>query len=104
MHERLQAVLAKLGGTEMASIGQMDAAELLAFRQEMDKACVAPLWERLAAQTKRTEQPRLWRWEDLEPLAVKAVRATGMESAERRVLTLADPILSPNAPLRVTSD
>jgi gentisate 1,2-dioxygenase len=88
----------------MSGSKQMDAAELVAFREEMNKACVAPLWERLAAQSKRTEQPRLWRWSSLEPLVAKAVRATGMDSAERRVLTLADPVLSSNAPLRVTSD
>jgi gentisate 1,2-dioxygenase len=88
----------------MSGSEQMGAAELVAFREEMDKACVAPLWERLAAQSKRTEQPRVWRWSDLEPLATKAVRATGLDSAERRVLTLADPLLSPNAPMRVTSD
>ena len=88
----------------MSGSEQMGATELVAFRDEMDKACVAPLWERLATQTKRTEQPRVWRWSDLEPLATKAVRATGLDSAERRVLTLADPVLSRNAPLRVTSD
>jgi gentisate 1,2-dioxygenase len=82
----------------------MNAAELVAFREEMDKACVAPLWERLAAQSKSSEQPRLWRWSDIEPLVVKAVRATGMDSAERRVLTLTEPVLSPHGPMRVTSD
>lgn len=82
----------------------MDAAELVAFRQEMDKACVTPLWERLASQSKRAEQPRLWRWSNLEPLVAQAVRATGLDAAERRVLTLTDPVLSPNGPMRVTSD
>ena len=89
----------------MAHVKLMEAPELSAFREEMSTAGVAPLWERLASHApNRAQQPRIWRWDQLAPLVAKAVRATGMDAAERRVLTLADPDLSRQTPPRVTPD
>lgn len=80
----------------------LSANEMTAFRESLAAASVAPLWEIPAHQTAVAEIARIWRWRDLEPLFDKAVLATKMDSAERRVLSLVNPSFPGKGPARVT--
>jgi gentisate 1,2-dioxygenase len=79
----------------------LSAAETAEFRAALQRANMAAFWE----SEDRGEPPRrgpepalLWRWEDVEPLISQAVRATTIENADRRVLSLRKP--ASNAPAR----
>ena len=59
-----------------------------AYSAALRCASVSALWQR-NVYPPRGEQPRLWRWADLEPLLARAVtEAADMQATERRVLTL----------------
>jgi gentisate 1,2-dioxygenase len=58
------------------------------YSAALQRASVSALWQR-NVYPPRGEQPRLWRWADLEPLLAQAVtEAADMQATERRVLTL----------------
>ncbi len=58
------------------------------YPDALQRASVSALWQR-NVYPPRGEQPRLWRWADLEPLLARAVTETSdMQATERRVLTL----------------
>ncbi len=80
----------------------LNANEMASFRESLTAASVAPLWEIPAHQTAVAEVARIWRWRDLEPLFDRAVLAAGVDSAERRVLSLVNPSLPSKGPARVT--
>lgn len=64
------------------------------FRAAMKRAEVVALWEWNDARSNRptqSEPAHHWRWRDVEPLFDRAVRATDMGAAERRVLQLKNP-------------
>ncbi len=59
-----------------------------AYAAALKRASVSALWQR-NVYPPRGEQPRIWRWADLEPLLTRAVtEAADMQATERRVLTL----------------
>ena len=59
-----------------------------AYAAALKRASVSALWQR-NVYPPRGEQPRLWRWAELEPLLARAVtEAADMQATERRVLTL----------------
>lgn len=59
-----------------------------AYAAALRRASVSALWQR-NVYPPRGEQPRLWRWAELEPLLARAVtEASDMQATERRVLTL----------------
>jgi gentisate 1,2-dioxygenase len=89
----------------MTAIGQPDplsATEMASFREKLAATSLAPLWEIPAHQTASAEAAKLWRWRDIEPLFDHAVRATQMDAAERRVLSLLHPNTPAKGPARVT--
>jgi gentisate 1,2-dioxygenase len=58
------------------------------YSAALQRASVSALWQR-NVYPPRGEQPRLWRWAELEPLLAQAVtEASDMQATERRVLTL----------------
>ena len=70
------------------------AEEAAAFRAALDAANMSPLWEdedRTGGGRRGPEAALLWRWEQVEPLITEAVRATSIENADRRVLSLRKP-------------
>jgi gentisate 1,2-dioxygenase len=67
-----------------------------AFHKAMADAHCSPLWERYDVTTNRAPPSgHIWRWSTMEPLIREAIKATTMENAERRVLTLDNPHLGP---------
>jgi gentisate 1,2-dioxygenase len=70
------------------------ADEAAAFRAALAAANMSPLWEdedRTGGGRRGPEPALLWRWEQVEPLITQAVRATSIENADRRVLSLRKP-------------
>ena len=65
------------------------------FAAAMREANVSPLWERYQERhdnnQPRSEPAFHWPWRTLEPLIDRAVEAASTETAERRVMTLANP-------------
>lgn len=61
------------------------------FHAAMAAASVTALWERVERVNAPLEPAHIWYWETMDPLLDSAVEATGMDSAERRVLTLNNP-------------
>jgi gentisate 1,2-dioxygenase len=63
------------------------------FHAGMTAAGVRALWERTTHDPREpvSEPPYVWRWAEIEPLIDQAVAATSMDTAERRVLSLANP-------------
>ncbi|HXQ50511.1 MAG TPA: cupin domain-containing protein [Stellaceae bacterium] len=70
------------------------AEEAAAFRAALNAANMSALWEdegRTGGPRHGPEPALLWRWEQVEPLITQAVRATSIETADRRVLSLRKP-------------
>jgi len=66
-----------------------------AFHKAMAEANCSPLWERYEATTNKAPPSGYrWQWTTMEPLIEQAIKATTMENAERRVLTLDNPHLA----------
>ncbi len=63
------------------------------FHRDMQAAGVKALWERTVHDPREpvSEPPHVWRWAEIEPLIDRAVAATTMDVAERRVLSLSNP-------------
>jgi len=76
------------------------------FHTGMEAAGVKALWERTSHNPREpvSEPSRAWRWTEIEPLLDHAVAATGMEAAERRVLSLWNPDLDNPAGNNVTTN
>ena len=75
------------------------------FATAMSDAAVVPLWEWYASDANSepgAERSHLWSWRTLEPLFARAVDATGMDTAERRVLTFCNPAYGDDGLLRAT--
>jgi len=73
---------------------RVDESKYRAFLAEVDKANMAPLWERYRAGTAHglhPEQPMIWRWANVEPLIGRTTEMVSMPEAQRRVLTLCHP-------------
>jgi gentisate 1,2-dioxygenase len=74
----------------MPDINPLSAIETAEFRAALAAANMAAFWENV----ERVEGPpgpepaQLWHWEQMEPLVTAAVRATTIENADRRVLSL----------------
>jgi gentisate 1,2-dioxygenase len=67
------------------------AEEAASFRAALAAANMSPLWEaedRTGDRRHGPEPAQLWRWDQVEPLVTEAIRATTIESADRRVLSL----------------
>jgi len=59
------------------------------------EAHVSALWRSTVAHREKMAEPaHIWRWRQMEPLIDRAIEATGMAAAERRVLNLANPCFS----------
>jgi gentisate 1,2-dioxygenase len=70
------------------------AEEAASFRAALAAANMSALWEQEDRSGDRRHGPEpalLWRWEQMEPLVTEAIRATSIESADRRVLSLRRP-------------
>ena len=77
----------------------LTGTENAAFRSRMAELGLSPLWEQYdtSAGPRGGAPPgHVWRWAELEPMIELAIRATGMDGAERRALTLRPP--GANAP------
>ena len=76
------------------------AAETAEFRAALAAANMSALWEDEDRGDRRggAEPALLWRWEQVEPLIGRAVRATSIENADRRVLSLRKPASNAGAP------
>jgi len=64
------------------------------FHTEMASANVYPLWERESRHNRAPEAAHIWRWPPISKLLDRAVTATDMTNAERRVLVLRNPYLA----------
>jgi gentisate 1,2-dioxygenase len=63
-----------------------------AIRQAWRDANVTPLWETTAHRgVDNTPRAHHWTWRTLRPLIDRAIEATSMDNAERRVLALTNP-------------
>jgi len=65
-----------------------------AFHVDMKNANVGALWERYSRNdddAPRSEPAFQWPWREVEPLIDQAVRETGMDTAERRVIQMKNP-------------
>jgi gentisate 1,2-dioxygenase len=63
-----------------------------AFHKAMAEANCSPLWERYHDDSnKAPPSGHIWRWSTMNPLIDQAIKATDMDNAERRVLTLDNP-------------
>ena len=80
--------------------------ELDEFHSGMSAASVKALWERTTHNPREpiSEPARVWRWSEIEPLLDQAVAATGMDVAERRVLSLWNPDLDTPSGSLVTTN
>ncbi len=68
--------------------------ELQTFSRDIKSLDLTPLWERTVSQKPGSPcEPHLWRWDDVEPLLLKACRLIGTKDAERRVLMLENPAM-----------
>ena len=75
--------------------------EATAFRAALAEANLSALWEQRDPGADRRREPeaaQLWRWEQIEPLIGEAVRATTIENADRRVLSLTRPASNASGP------
>lgn len=90
--------------TESAAAASGGAAD--DFHVMMRQVGVEALWERHGVNAREpvSEAPRLWQWTAVEPLIDRAVQATSMDSAERRVLSFANPDLDNRRGARVTTN
>lgn len=64
------------------------------FHAEMAIANVYALWERESRRNHAPETAHIWRWQTMSALIDRAVAATDMLNAERRVLVLRNPYLT----------
>lgn len=72
----------------------VSAADGADFHSAMQAAAVSPLWERHDRNVDnqpRSEPPFLWPWRTVEPLIQRAIDEVTTETAERRVLSFANP-------------
>ncbi|MEE2971245.1 MAG: cupin domain-containing protein [Pseudomonadota bacterium] len=70
------------------------------FHADMKKANVGALWERYTRHdddAPRSEPAFQWPWAEVEPLIDQAVRETGMDTAERRVIQMKNPAFPADA-------
>ena len=76
------------------------------FHTMMRQVGVEALWERHGLNSREpvSEAPHLWKWKAVEPLIDRAVQATSMDSAERRVLSFANPDLDNRRGARATTN
>jgi gentisate 1,2-dioxygenase len=76
------------------------------FHAMMRQVGVEALWERHGLNSREpvSEAPHHWKWTAVEPLIDRAVQATSMDSAERRVLSFANPDLDNRRGARVTTN
>jgi len=68
--------------------------EAASFRAALAALDMSALWEqdeRSVGHRPGAEPAQIWRWEQVEPLITEAIRATSIESADRRVLSLRRP-------------
>lgn len=65
------------------------------FVAELEKAHLHPIWDRFRrltpVQPAARDQPRLWRWQEIEPFAARTAAEVPAEHVERKALILAGP-------------
>lgn len=83
-----------------SEITRLSASETAEFRAALAAADMAAFWEQeeRGDHRPRVEPAQLWRWEQVEPLVTAAVRATSIENADRRVLSLRKAASNVHAP------
>jgi gentisate 1,2-dioxygenase len=79
----------------MSDLGRLEDLPL-AYREELQRLNLVPLWPSLRALLPpavpaRQTRPTHWAYADIRPLLLRAGELTPIEKAERRVLVLANP-------------
>ncbi len=71
----------------------MNNSDYNVVRQAWQEAQLVPLWESTESRRERSKpQPSyIWRWRELRPLALQALRVSSTDIVERRALQLANP-------------
>jgi gentisate 1,2-dioxygenase len=73
-------------------------AELEAYYEDLKGLDMAPLWTNQgpqAAEPQSKVMPYRWRWQDMRPQALRALKLVGTKEAERRVICCQNPGLLP---------
>jgi len=105
-HNAVRPTVAQKDTGMATSSGEKQGQVRDQFHTEMDGANVSALWERYSrhdADTPRSEPAFIWPWRDVEPLVDQAVRETGMDTAERRVIQMNNPHF-PGQPICATTN
>ena len=74
---------------------QAAAAKKSDFVAKLETANLHPLWDRFRKLTpikpSAKDPPLIWRWQDIEPFANRAVSQVPIDDIERRALILVNP-------------